>query len=400
MRIWSAARLTLCGMHILISGAGIAGPAAAFWLQRHGFETTVVERAPHLRTDGFEVDFRGLAHMTVLSRMGILDEIKEIQTHMGGQTIVSASGDELVSLPSEFMSGEIEVARGELSELLYRNTKDQTRYVFGDHIAGLTETPTGVTVDFASGSSESYDLVIGADGLHSGVRSLAFGPESRFRRFHGYYLAGFPMTEFPGLANTGLIYNEPGKCVMVSSNARKTGGMFVFSSPELGHVPDPKQLVADTYAGVGWETPKLLDAMWQTEDLYFDSISTIEMDTFTKGRVALLGDAGYGGTCGGMGTGAAIVCAYILAGELARADYRTAFARYESLVRPYVTRCRKAAERAGSFFSPRTSGQIWRRNQMYRLLTTPVVMKYFNKLSTSIASGIALPEYGLPADVR
>nr|WP_042186330.1 FAD-dependent monooxygenase [Kibdelosporangium sp. MJ126-NF4]CEL17211.1 Oxidoreductase [Kibdelosporangium sp. MJ126-NF4]CTQ91559.1 Oxidoreductase [Kibdelosporangium sp. MJ126-NF4] len=386
-------------MHILISGAGIAGPAVAFWLQRYGFDTTVVERAPKLRVDGFAVDFRGSVHLSVLSRMGILDDVRAIQTNMGEQTVVSAAGQPLASLPSEFMSGDVEVLRGELSGVLHEHTKDHTEYVFGDHITGLQESLDGVSVEFASGTTGHYDLVIGADGLHSGVRSLAFGPESRFSRFHGYYLAGFPLDEFPGLDNSGLMYNEPGRGVMVGSNARMTDALLVFHSRDLGRVANPKQVVADAYANVGWETPRLLAAMERTDDLYFDSISTIHMDRFSKGRVVLLGDAGFGGTCGGMGTGAALVCAYVLAGELARADYRTAFARYESLVRPYVTGCQKSATRAGSFLAPRTSGQIWRRNKMYSLLSKPMLTNFFNKLTTKAASAISLPDYRLPADV-
>ncbi|ONI70805.1 FAD-dependent oxidoreductase [Actinosynnema sp. ALI-1.44] len=387
-------------MHILISGAGVAGPAVAFWLQRYGIETTIVERAPKLRVDGFAVDFRGSAHLAVLSRMGILDEVRAIQTNMGTQTVVSASGEPLASLPPEFMSGEVEVLRGELSALLHEHTKDHTEYIFGDHVTGLHETTSGVDVEFASGSSGRYDLVIGADGLHSGVRALTFGPESRFRRYHGYYLAGFPMDEFPGLVNAGLMYNEPGRGVAVSSNARMTDALFVFHSPDLGRVADPKRVVADAYANVGWETPRLLDEMWRTEDLYFDSISTVHLDRFSTGRVVLLGDAGYGGTCGGMGTGAAIVCAYVLAGELARADYRTAFARYESLVRSYVTGCQKGAGRAGGFLAPRTSAQIRRRDRTYKLLSKPLLTGFFNKLTTRTASAISLPDYRLPADVR
>lgn len=398
VRAWSAAGPTLSGMHILISGAGVAGPAVAFWLQRHGIRTTIVERAPKLRADGFEVDFRGPAHLGVLSRMGLLDEVRAIQTHMGAQTVVSSSGEPLASLPSEFMSGEIEVLRGELSGLLYERTKHDTEYVFGERVTALRETADKVEVEFSGGTSGSYDLVIGADGLHSGIRALTFGPEARYRRFHDYYLAGFPIADFPGLTNAGLMYNEPGRGVMVSSNARITSVLFVFHSADLGHVRDPKQLVADTYAGAGWETPRLLDEMWRTEDLYFDSISTIHLDRYSQGRVVLLGDAGYGGTCGGMGTGAALVCAYVLAGELARAsDHRTAFARYESLVRPFVTACQKNATRAGTFLAPRTSGQIWRRNKTYRLLSVPMLSSFFNNLTTKTASAIDLPDYRMPA---
>ncbi|MBP2324312.1 2-polyprenyl-6-methoxyphenol hydroxylase-like FAD-dependent oxidoreductase [Kibdelosporangium banguiense] len=384
-------------MNILISGAGVAGPAAAFWLQRYGFMTTVVERAPALRSDGFAVDFRGSAHIGVLTRMGILDDVRAIQTNMGTQNVISATGKTLASLPSEFMSGEVEVLRGELSHLLYERTKDNTEYVFGDHITGLSETPGGVDVTFAHAAPRTFDLVIGADGLHSGVRSVAFGEESRFSRFHDYYLAGFATPNYLGLENRGVMYNEPGKGVMFSAGKRSTGALLVFASSERGFdrlpADEQKQLVAETFAEVGWETARFVEAMWQAPDFYFDSISTIHMPGYTSGRITLLGDAGYGATCGGMGTGAAIVCAYVLAGELARADYRTAFGRYESLVRDYVTNCQKSAERAGSFLAPRTRRAIWTRNKMYRLLGMPAMTNMFNKMTTKAASNIALPSY-------
>jgi 2-polyprenyl-6-methoxyphenol hydroxylase-like FAD-dependent oxidoreductase len=384
-------------MNILISGAGIAGPAAAFWLQRYGFATTVVERAPALRADGFAVDFRGSAHISVLTRMGILDDVRAIQTNMGVQTVISSTGKPLASLPSEFMSGEVEVLRGELSGLLYSRTKDHTEYIFGDHITGLTETVSGVDVTFEHAAPRTFDLVIGADGLHSGVRSLAFGDESQFSRFHDYYLAGFTTPNYFDLDNRGLMYNEPGKGVAFSSDARSTGALLVFASSERGFdrlpVDQQKQLVADTYASVGWETHRLVAAMWEASDFYFDSISTIHMPSFSSGRVVLLGDAGYGATCGGMGTGAAIVAAYVLAGELARADYRTAFGRYESLIRDYVTNCQKSAERAGPFLAPRTRRAIWTRNKMYRMLGLPIMATMFNKMTTKAASNIVLPGY-------
>jgi 2-polyprenyl-6-methoxyphenol hydroxylase-like FAD-dependent oxidoreductase len=384
-------------MDILISGAGVAGPAVAFWLQRYGFTTTIVERAPALREDGFAVDFRGSAHLTVLERMGILDDVRAHQTNMGTQTVVSADGRPLASLPSEFLSGEVEILRGVLSGLLHDKTKNDTQYVFGDWITGLTEHAKGVDVTFRHAPPRTFDLVIAADGLHSGVRSLLFGDESQYSRFHSYYLAGFAATDHVGLDHRGVMYNEPGLGVALSSSDQFTGAMLVFHSTARGYdrmpVDQQKQLVADTYKDVGWLTSELLEDMRDARYFYFDSISTIHMPALSKGRVVLLGDAGYGATCGGLGTGAAIVCAYVLAGELASGDYRTAFTRYESLIRDYTTNCQKTAKGAGPFLAPRTRGAIWRRNQMYKMLSIPAMARNFNRITTRAANGISLPGY-------
>ena len=182
---------------VLISGASIAGPALAWWLGRYGFNPTVVERAPELRGGGFAVDFRGEAHMGVLGRMGILDEIRQMQTGMGEQIVVDDNGRKLASLPAHFMSGDVEILRGDLSRILYERTRETTEYKFGNSIASITETTDGVDVTFERGAPRTFDLVVGADGLHSNVRRLAFGDESQFIRYLGYFMSRasrFPTT--------------------------------------------------------------------------------------------------------------------------------------------------------------------------------------------------------------
>src|SRR3954447_3732955 len=171
--------LPLSGLRAIVSGAGVAGPAAAYWLARYGAEITVVEIAPALRTSGFGVDFRGPTHLDVLAKMGVLDDLRAVQTHAGAMRFVNEHGREIFTLPAEFAGGDIEVRRRDLSQVLYDHSAAQVEYIFGDAITGLTETSTGVQVDFASSASRTADIVIGADGLHSGVRRLAFGDESR-----------------------------------------------------------------------------------------------------------------------------------------------------------------------------------------------------------------------------
>jgi 2-polyprenyl-6-methoxyphenol hydroxylase-like FAD-dependent oxidoreductase len=386
---------------LLISGASIAGPALAYWLGRYGFSPTVVERAPALRGGGFAVDFRGEAHMSVLKRMGILEEVRRLQTNMGEQIVVDETGKRLLALPASFMSGEVEIARGDLSRIMYERTKDTTEYIFGDSIASMTETTDGVHVTFERGAPRTFDLVVGADGLHSNTRRLAFGPEVQFISFLGHYIASFDLPNYLNLDHAGLIYNDPGKEADIGSarEGTKASAGFVFASEPLDydrHDPEQqKRILADIYADVGWEVPRLIEAMWDAPDLYFDSISRIDMDHWSKGRVVLLGDAGYGATVGGMGTGTAMVGAYVLAGELAAAggDHRSAFARYEAEIRDYAKGCQKLANNAGPFLAPPTRWKIWRRNQVYRMLSSRTLSGVFNKMTTKAASAITFKDY-------
>jgi 2-polyprenyl-6-methoxyphenol hydroxylase-like FAD-dependent oxidoreductase len=223
---------------VLISGASIAGPALAFWLSRYCARVTVVEKAPALREGGFAVDFRGHVHRTVLTRMGIWDELHARQTHMGRLTIVDAEGRDLVDLPAAFMSGDVEIFRGDLSRILYERTRDAVEYVFGDSITAMTVDADGVDVTFDHGAPRRFDLVVGADGLHSNVRRLAFGDESQYLRFLGYYVAGFDMPNHLGLDRTAKIYNEPGRMVDISNydgDPDRAGAGLVFASERLDY---------------------------------------------------------------------------------------------------------------------------------------------------------------------
>lgn len=387
---------------VLISGASVAGPAIAYWLNRYGFQTTVVERARGLRPGGFGVDFRGHVHLAVLQQMGILEDVRRWQTNMGDMAFVDADGNVKASLPSFVASGDVEIERGDLSRILHARTKDTTEYIFGDSIASLDETPDEVRVAFERGDPRTFDLVIGADGLHSNVRRLVFGDESQFLHFAGWYIAGgYVMPNHLGLDHRTVSYTEPGRTVSLSSrrDASVADVSLVFASEELdvdrNDLEGQKRVLTERFADVAWEAPRALEALRDAPTLYFDSLSKIHMDDFVRGRVALLGDAGYGATLGGLGTGLAIVGAYILAGELASAagDYRAGFANYQQEIRSYASGCQKLADGAGPFLAPRTKGEIRRRNIIYRLLSMRVLAGFFNGLTTKAAIDITLKDY-------
>jgi len=375
---------------VLISGASIAGPALAYWLTRYGFDVTVVEKAPALRPGGQAVDFKGETHRTVLARMGILDDVRRARTDGGDGRVVDAAGRTLAVVPGEFNGGEIEIVRGDLARIVYDRTTATTAYVFDDSITSLTETATGVDVTFLRSAPRTFDLVVGADGLHSNVRRLAFGPESGYVRHLGYYYALADVAVDAG--DQGELYGEPGR--MAATGGSKAPAFFVFASAPLTYdrddVPAQKQLVADAYRGGGWRIPELLAGLPASREFYLDSISRVTMDRYTSGRVALLGDAAYGNTLGGFGTGLAIVGAYVLAGELARADgdHTVAFARYEESFRGYAKVSQKV--NAGTLLAPKTRLGMRLRNLLFSVsfLFTPLM-----RLTERFATDIDLQDY-------
>jgi 2-polyprenyl-6-methoxyphenol hydroxylase-like FAD-dependent oxidoreductase len=390
---------------ILISGASVAGPALAYWLRRRGFSPTVVERAPQLRGGGYAVDFRGAVHLSVLEKMGILGQIRDQQTHLSAIDYVDADSRPVARMPAEIFAGDVEILRGDLGRILFEATRDGTEYLFGDSITALQERADGVHVTFSRAAPRTFDLVIGADGLHSKVRGLAFGDDQGPARDLGLYVSIFSVPDSFGLEHSGLLYSVPGKTagIFSSSRADQAVAQFFFSAP--GQVPvsydyhdtaQQREIVASAFDGVGWHVPELLKQLADATDFYFDSVSQVQLDRWSAGRVALIGDAGYAAGPGGNGTGTAVVAAYVLAGELAAAggDYRTAFARYEQLLRPYVARGQKQARGGRDFLAPATAKKIAQRDRFFKMLRYLPVKGFIKYASTRTATAIKLPDYG------
>jgi 2-polyprenyl-6-methoxyphenol hydroxylase-like FAD-dependent oxidoreductase len=374
---------------VLISGAGIAGPALAYWLHRYGCRVTVVERARALRTGGQPVDFKGATHRAVLARMGILDEVRRRQTGGRDQTIVDADGTPLATIPGEFTGGEIEIRRGDLSRILHERTANDCEYVFGDSITSLTDTDDGVHVTFERGAPRTVDLVVGADGIHSVVRRLAFGPESHHVHFLGYYYA---LADLGDLTDEPLMYNEPGR--MAALGGPKAPAFFVFASEPLAYdrfdTEHQKRLLCHAYRDAGWRVQELLPRVAGADEFHLDSISRVEVDRYASGRVVLVGDSAYGNTLGGFGSGLAVVGAYVLAGELLAAggDHRVAFARYEREFRDYASVSRKG--NAGPFLAPPNRRRMWLRNRMFN---SPTMLRMMLRMTDGFATGIDLRDY-------
>ncbi|GAA0573874.1 FAD-dependent monooxygenase [Paractinoplanes ferrugineus] len=385
-------------MDILVSGASIAGPALAYWLDRFGFRPTVVEVAPALRTGGNAVDFRGPLHMGVLDRMGVLPALRAVQTGGTAMRFVDEAGARLMEWPAGLAGGDLEVLRGDLARILC-DASDNTEYLFGDKITELRETADGVGVTFASSRSRRFDLVIGADGVHSGVRRLAFGPEERFVKHLGYHVAGWDVPNEWGLTRDSLLHNRPGRMLSVGGNHRdpaRASAFAVFASPALSYDRHDRaaqqRIVRDRFADLGWLAPRLLDGLATAEDFYFDQICRVDNPAWTKGRIALVGDAACGATIGGQGNGTAVVSAYVLAGELAAAggDHRVAFPAYEKRIGKFARGTQKGGDTTGMFLAPRSATGIRLRNYLNN-------RKWFLDLTFKIANDrstdVVLPDY-------
>ena len=332
---------------VLVSGASIAGPALAYWLHRRGAEVTVVERAPELRPGGQAVDARGVTK-DVIRRMGLDAAVRAARTETAGAYTVDADGTVLETFKADDHGGdgyiaEIEILRGDLSRVLYDDTRGGVEYVFGDRIAELTQDTDGVDVAFASGDRRRFDLVVGADGLHSALRAMVFGPHERFVRHLGLVLAFYSVPNEFGL-DRWLIecrHKESGRSALLRPIHDATRAMAMFSFPaatfdvDYRDVAAQKRLLRERMADFGWLTPRILAHLDDTPDFYLDQVAQVVMDRWCSGRVGLFGDAAFSSSpMSGQGTGLALVGAYLLAA--AGWDPEAGFAAFEGRMRPFV----------------------------------------------------------------
>jgi len=363
---------------VLISGAGIAGPTLAFWLKAAGLQPTLVERAPTLRSSGYVVDFWGLGY-EIAERMGLASEINRIGYHMRELRIVDGRGERVTgfgtSVFHELTGGRfVTLGRGDLSRLLFKKIKGTTDVLFGDEIVGLEEDANGVRVQFKHADERQFDLVIGADGLHSKVRELIFGPENSFEKQLGYLVAAFEVRGYrPRDEDVYVIYSQPGRMLgRFALHGDRTLFLFVFTETERFSP------IAD------------LSAL----DLYFDRVSQIKMDCWSRGRVALLGDAAFCvSLMAGQGSALAMIAAYVLAGELAKAkgNHDQAFGKYQDVLRTFISSKQRGAEHFANAFAPTTRWGLFFRNLVIRTLTIPGLARL--TFGRDITDTMVLPEY-------
>ncbi|MYW90273.1 FAD-binding monooxygenase [Amycolatopsis rubida] len=389
---------------VLISGASIAGPALAYWLHRHGMTATVIERAPELRLGGQTVDLRG-AGRTVIERMGLEQAARDRVTHEEGLRFVDDRDRVRASFASDALDGdgfvtELELLRGELADLLHQHTREDTRYVFGDEITGLTDTGDGVDVTFRTGPDQRFDLVVLADGFRSRTRDLVFADLASTRSF-GLYTAYFTIPRTGSDARWARWHNVPGRRVVLlrPDNQGTTRATLSFLHPEPGldrlRAPAQQDFLRRHYADAGWETPRVLEAMGDAPDFYFESVGQMRLRRWSRGRIAAVGDAAYcASPLSGMGTSLALAGAYVLAGELSRhPGHREAFRSYETIMRPYVAQAQNVSWLAPRLASPKTRTGIRLLTTAARLAAHPRVSRVTARFANPPADAVDLPGY-------
>ena len=392
-------------MNVLISGAGIAGPTLAFWLRKYGFAPTLVESAPALRTSGYVIDFWGLGY-DIAEKMGLLPDIARIGYHMQELRIVDDRSRRLsgfgVQVFRELTGGRyITLGRSDLSKLIYDRISGLCEIIFGDSITSLREARGEVHVEFEHGGERRFDLVIGADGLHSRVRKLVFGPQDRYEKDLGYRVAAFETARYrPRNELVYIIHGAPGRQVgRFALHNDRTLFLFIFGGggePEAHGIAAQKAILRKAFEGDGWELPRILAALDTCNDLYFDRVSQIRMDAWSRGRVALVGDAAFCvSLLAGQGSALAITAAYVLAGELATSQGRPqeAFRRYDERLRPFIHAKQQAAERFAAAFVPRTRPGVFFRNQVIKTFRIPAIARI--AIGRDIRDQLELPQYHL-----
>ncbi len=392
-------------MRIAVNGTGVAGPTLAWWLRRYGHEPVLFEKAQELRTGGYIIDFWGVGY-DVAERMGILPALFQDGYVIQALRMLDGHGRTVASLDvSTFRSllrgRYLSIARGDLASTVYRSCEEvQTR--FGKSIVGIDQRELSVRVRLSDNSEDEFDLVVAADGLHSHIRSLAFGPEAQFEHPLGCYVAAFDLPAYrPRDELVYLSSTIPKRQVFrIALRDDVTSFLFVFREELLGAHPcslsERRDALRGVFRDMEWEVPQILERLDEVDDIYFDRVSQIHMTQWSKGRVVLIGDAA---ACvsllAGEGTGLAMAEAYVLAGELHRSggDYAAAFRKYEATLRPFLASKQQAALRMTGFFAPKTSWGLFLRNVATNLSGKPLLAKLF--LGAALRDDFRLPEYGV-----
>jgi len=384
---------------IVINGIGVAGPVLAYWLTKSGHEVLLVEEAPRLRGGGYIIDFWGIGY-DIAERMGLIGAIRRLGYRVREVRFVDSDGRRRggfdISVLGRLTHDRFtSVRRSDVSATIYRAIEGKVETIFGDSVAGIDEHEKGVRVAFDHAQPRDADLVIGADGLHSRVRRLAFGEDSEFLVSLDYHVAAFEVEGYR--PRDELVYVShalPGRQISrFAMRDDKTLFLFVFRNEHI-HADEPRSILRNAYADSGWEWPQIEKELERTSDLYFDTISQIRMDRWTKGRTALVGDAAASvSLMAGEGTGLAIAEAYILAGELhaCEGDFGAAFARYEQRLMPFVKGKQVSASRFASSFAPRTSLGITLRNVAMKSMRVPFIADAF--VGRNLRDDIELPDY-------
>ena len=361
---------------VLISGAGIAGSTLAYWLARHGLHPTVVERAQGMRSSGNPVDVRGPA-VPVAEAMGIMPLLRKAATATTAMSLLGASGRQVARVRTPAAKGrrtEVEVPRSDLASILYEAARPDAEFLFDDTITALRPDGDGIEVAFDRAAPRRFDLVVGADGLHSTVRGIAFGPERDYLHHLGLYVATLPLGRPADRPDEVVLFNTPGRLASIHPARGEALAAFIFRAPAIPDldyrdIARHRQIVLDAYAGAGWEVPRLLDALREADEFYFDAVSAVKLPSWSRGRITLVGDAASCVSLLGDGSSLAIAGAHTLAEALATtSDTADALRAYEHRHRKLVAPKQRNVGIAAATLVPKTRLGVSARNLAARVL--------------------------------
>lgn len=391
-------------MDILISGAGIAGPTLAWWLAEAGYRPTIVERAPEPRTGGYIIDFWGKG-FDIVEKMGLRPELMQAGYQVKEVRLVGRDGRRVGGFSADIFAratdGQfISLPRGELSAAINRAVSGRAETVFGDRIASMEDDDDGVGVTFDKGAPRRFDMVIGAEGLHSPTRARIFGPAEQFQHYLGFKFAAYVVDDYqPRDPDVYLSHSVPGRQAARFTLRDGSALILLIYIDDAGPaLPEGKEAekarLRELFGDMSWEVPAMLEALDRCPDLYLDTVSQVRMDHWSKGRVALIGDAAAGPSfLAGQGSALAMIEAYVLAGEIKRADgnHEAAFAAYETLLQPFLAKKQKAALQYAGAFAPRTRFGILARNLVTRAMGIGWVADW--AMGAGLTDEIELPDY-------
>ncbi|TVY84532.1 Uncharacterized protein LSUE1_G000616 [Lachnellula suecica] len=393
--------------NVLISGAGIAGPVCARFLSRAGFNTTIIERAPELRKAGQQIDLRGPG-LLVIKRLGVEEIIHAKTTKEAGLEFVDSNGKSRASFPVDgdsSFTAEIEILRGELAQIFYDMTKNETEYIFGDHVTAMQDDGHKVNVTLASGTKREFDLVIGADGMGSKIRRLAFPELENPLKSLGQYTAFFTIPYKESDGTFAKWYNAPGgrSIILRPDSAGCTRAYLSVMSNAHAEYQDKdisaqKAKLREVFSDAGWESLRVLDGMDGADDFYMQQIAQVKIPNWHKGRVGLIGDAGYcPSPISGMGTTLAVVGAYILAGEIAacNGNYEAGLAAYEKKMKPYVDKAQSLPPGAPGILNPQSKWGISVLHNLAGFVSWTRLPTLFSALSGIKTEDSSIPAYDI-----
>lgn len=360
---------------VLISGASFAGLSTAYWMHKLGYQVTVVEVSAGLKTGGTPVNIRENT-VDIVKRMGLFEQIKANRLNLElwefkntddvteGSMLLRQEGE---PLPDD----DFEIERDIVLNMLFDTVKNKVEFIFGNSIVALNETNNDIQATFKDGSQHSFHLVFGCDGIHSAVRNIWFGHESQYLLFLEQYFSITIVNKLLIKENTAQMYNVPNKAVMLNAYNHKTDIILCFrSAKEISYnyrdEAQQRKIILDQFEAQGWRTPELLEEVKRSTTFYFDKLCQIKMPSWTKGRVALVGDAGYcASPAAGMGGSLAIDGAAALADAFLKhkGNYELAFEDYNKDFRPFIEEVQANAVSFGlEMLVPRTQEAINKRN--------------------------------------